>query len=561
MPRALRLALLLALLASPLLLVRAQDDEEDLSGGDDMPEGMNDDGEPPAPDEEEEEDANVDESDVLVLDDNTLAGAIKDNKFILVEFYAPWCGHCKSLKPEYARAATALKAADPPVVLAKVDATKHEKGAQEYGVEGFPTLKFFVDGEALEYSGGRVEAEIIEWCKKRSGVPTDKVETVADLDKVLADRKVAVVGFFSSESGALFEAFRKAAIQVDKAMLEASAAVTSAKGASDNSIVLYKSFDEGENKYTGGANATEIMAFISANSRPSLFEFKEEFIEDMFHNDLPKIALFTYDAASEETMAKAAVHESIKGQFIMMKVGNNEDPNFFEYMGIDPNGTTPLIMGIDANSGKKFKLDAPYTVDSIVAFGKGMVDGTVKSFLKSAPVPESNDGPVIEVVGTTFEELIKKSTKNVVIEFYAPWCGHCQQLAPRYEEAAKHFKETNPDDVVIAKIDGVANEIEEELPVEGFPSIFAKKAGTDEFVDISQKPRKTTKALINSIAKVFGIDTSRPGENRYRDAVARLKKALKAKPDLLEFVAGELEKAANEAEAKVKADPKVKDEL
>nr|XP_040221956.2 protein disulfide-isomerase A6 homolog [Anopheles coluzzii] len=87
----------------------------------------------------------------------------------LVEFYAPWCGHCKNLAPHWARAATELKGK---VKLGALDATVHQQKMSEYGVQGFPTIKYFPAGtkdrnSAEDYNGGRTSSDIVNWAQDK----------------------------------------------------------------------------------------------------------------------------------------------------------------------------------------------------------------------------------------------------------------------------------------------------------------------------------------------------------------------------------------------------------
>jgi thiol-disulfide isomerase/thioredoxin len=61
--------------------------------------------------------------------------------------------------------------------------------------------------------------------------------------------------------------------------------------------------------------------------------------------------------------------------------------------------------------------------------------GKVEKYIKSEEAPKDNSGPLKVVTANTFDEIVFGG-KDVLIEFYAPWCGHCKSLAPTYEKVS-----------------------------------------------------------------------------------------------------------------------------
>merc|ERR1711911_577216 len=95
--------------------------------------------------------------------------------------------------------------------------------------------------------------------------------------------------------------------------------------------------------------------------------------------------------------------------------------------------------------------------------------GNVEPWIKSEPVPDNSAAGVKVAVARNFDELVTKSEKDVLVEFYAPWCGHCKKLTPIYEELGEKMAD---EDVEIVKMDATANMCRPQFNVRGFPTLF-----------------------------------------------------------------------------------------
>jgi len=152
---------------------------------------------------------------VVDLTPDNFKTIIDGSKAALVEFYAPWCGHCKSLAPEWGKLGKIVAGSSEKnnLVVAKVDANAHSSLGSEFGVQGFPTIKFFPKGKASdpeEYSGGRTAEDFIAFFNQKTGSklfiprePSDVVDlTSANFDKIVKDStKDVLVEFYAPWCG------------------------------------------------------------------------------------------------------------------------------------------------------------------------------------------------------------------------------------------------------------------------------------------------------------------------------------------------------------------------
>jgi protein disulfide-isomerase A1 len=432
------------------------------------------------------------EESVLVLTTSNFDEAVKTYKYLLVEFYAPWCGHCKALAPEYAKAAESLKTDMPDVRLAKVDATVQAELGERFKVRGYPTLKFFVEGSALEYSGGRTADEIVAWLKKKSGPAATTVTSSEELNQLKESNDVVVLGLFEnveSESAGVFNSLAKSVDSVPFAISSAKALFDELKVKGD-SVILFKKFDEGRNDFSGTFEIEELKKFIHANQLALVSEFNQETAQKIFGGDIKVHNLLFASKKSDKFESQLSEFKNAASKFrgrsifVLIDTDVDENERVMEFFGLKKEDAPTLRLISLAQEMTKYKPESnEIKADIIVKFVEAFFEKKLKPHLLTQDVPADWDAqPVKVLVGKNFNEVARDKTKSVLVEFYAPWCGHCKQLAPIYDQLAENFKDRT--DIVIAKMDSTVNELED-LKIQSFPTIKYFPKDSDAIIDFN----------------------------------------------------------------------------
>ncbi|MCJ1484686.1 protein disulfide-isomerase precursor [Schaereria dolodes] len=440
-------------------------------------------------------------SDVHDLKTDSFSDFIKEHDLVLAEFFAPWCGHCKALAPEYEEAATTLKDKDIPLV--KVDCTEEADLCKQYGVEGYPTVKVFRGPDNIQpYQGQRKAPAIISYMTKQA-LPAVSLLTTETIEEFKTADKVVLVAFFEADDKHSNTTYSETAESLrDNYLFGATsdAALAKAEGVKVPGIVLYKTFDEGKNVYEEKFEKASIEKFAKTAAVPLVGEVGPETYAEYMAAGIPLAYIFAETPEERAELAETLkpVAQKHKGAINFAVIDAKAFGAHAGNLNLEVD-KWPAFAIQETVKNQKFPYDQSKKLSEsdVSKFVQDFVDGKVEPSIKSEPVPEKQEGPVQIVVAHNYQDIVMDEEKDVLLEYYAPWCGHCKALAPKYEELASLYT-SNPTfakQVTVAKVDATANDVPEE--VQGFPTIKLFPAGSKTPIDYSGS--RTIEDLANFI--------------------------------------------------------------
>merc|ERR1711913_202600 len=265
-------------------------------------------------------------------------------------------------------------------------------------------------------------------------------------------------------------------------------AVCSEHGVSGEGVVVLKTFDDGKAILTEDLTADKIAQFISSESLPLVIDFNHETAQKIFSGEVKSHFLMFSSAKAEDHADKLekmrAMAKSSKGKMLFVTINTDEEDHkrILEFFAIKDD-ELPTFRAIKLGEDMaKFKPENDAIESANVkSFVADFLEGKLKQHLMTEEIPEDWDKEGVKVlVGKNFHDVAMNPEKDVLVEFYAPWCGHCKQLVPIWDKLGEKYKDHA--NIVIAKMDSTANELEE-VKVQGFPTIKLIKAGDNSIVD------------------------------------------------------------------------------
>jgi len=240
-----------------------------------------------------------------------------------------------------------------------------------------------------------------------------------------------------------------------------------------------------------------LLTFFFCLVSASIVDFDEDKLNELIGGDVPMLVEFyapwcSHCKALKETYeAVADSYDHVKEKIYIARIDADKYKPVVKAQGIEVFPTIKLYMP-GSKTGIKFTKDK--SLEELVKFvdeNTGLI-GNIKPKISY----------VVDLDESNFDEIVGDPSKHVMVEFYAPWCGHCKKLKPTYEKVAKDFhKEKN---IIIARVDATANDnLNTRYRIGGYPTVYFFEANKRNENPVSYNDGRDELAFINYLNEMW----------------------------------------------------------
>jgi len=318
--------------------------------------------------------------------------------------------------------------------------------------------------------------------------------TAGNIKEIQKADKIVAIAFLPSHTEAPAAEFSATAQKLRDSYLfglSTDAEAIAAAGVTAPAIVVYRNFDEHKTEYpypVSSATVKDVEDWIQELSIPLLGEVNGDTYALYAASAKPLAYLFV-DTADENFQSSIEslkpVASQYRGKVNFVWIDASKFGDHAKALNLaEPKWPSFVIQDLEKQLKYPYDQDKAVEPEAISALVADFVDGKLIPKLKSQPIPETQNESVFTVVGQQFEEVVLDDSKDVFIEFYATWCGHCKRLKPIWDSLGDHFAHVK-DQIVIAKLEAQENDLPSSVPfrIGGFPTLKFKAAGSREFID------------------------------------------------------------------------------
>jgi len=438
----------------------------------------------------------IDYSDMLELNDDNFDNEVyKNNTKLFVTFYAEWCHHCHALLPELSKASKLLIERKSKIKLAKIDCHANGKsvcGVDRFNISGYPTLKYFLNGQPNDYKGSRASQDLVMWLLKFGLEKNVYCSDPSEIQSLVEIFPLTTI-YFGKKGTSNFTSFE----------LTTKENSESAYGYCDTEECLnYYNVTEGQLVIFNSLNVTDwekivripreeiydhehdIIKLIDVYSAPLVQEFGYKTSKIAYIHKINMIYFFCEAKDNRrndyiEAMRIAAQNYKGTFQFVISDIDLEHQGRLARMLGIKKR-EMPIAVLHDTLE-RKFKLESGFTnstsyINFIELWKKN--DTLVRYYKSEDPYPDQHKYYIKNVTAIEFKDFIEenhKLNKDVLVIFYAAFSEQSQKFLKYLNEVESLYRGL---DITFALMDYRANEMPE-LYTRSYPIINLYKTNKE----------------------------------------------------------------------------------